>query len=508
MSAPVHRDDQTNDLEFYAPPWARERAPSPAPDPPAVDSPAADSPTTASDSGDAEVLSLPPWRSPHRPEAADSPPPDPQVSEARADDQERSPASERPQTTPSPRMAPGVGGPNIDWQSTSSAASDSKGENASPMLSPAQSLEIEWPATSRRRPFEGDVAIKALRHRMSLDPEFLPAPPVRARPKDVLPWLSKLSLGVGVAAVVAFGIALMTRPETRLTAPKEDRGASTVVVPQLAGPQLAGISTPIPPSARLILEDRQAFTNEALPLGISLNGATGGEFALMTGLVTGTRISVGGPFGANGWRLPARDLTQALAYAPKDFVGVMDATIDVRGGSDVLVDSRLIRLEWLPKPVDGSGRQPRLDREDPVRPAAAMPRLDAEEVVRPERLAKQPDGPGQEPRLNREDPAQPAAATPSLDAEELATLIRRGQEFMRTGDIAAARLLFRRAANAGNPQAALALGATFDPVVLGELGVLGFPPDLTQARSWYDKAARLGSTEALRRIETLARAGP
>jgi TPR repeat protein len=146
----------------------------------------------------------------------------------------------------------------------------------------------------------------------------------------------------------------------------------------------------------------------------------------------------------------------------------MDAAVDVRAGNDALIDSRLIRLEWLPKQSDAPGRQPRLDRADP---------------------------------------AQPAAAMPSLDPEELATLIRRGQGYLRTGDIAAARLVLRRAANAGNPQAALALGATFDPLVLADLGVLGFPSDLTQARSWYDKAARLGSAEALRRIETLAHAG-
>jgi TPR repeat protein len=95
-----------------------------------------------------------------------------------------------------------------------------------------------------------------------------------------------------------------------------------------------------------------------------------------------------------------------------------------------------------------------------------------------------------------------------LDAEEMATLMRRGQEYLRTGDIAAARLVLRRAANAGNSQAALTLGATFDPLVLGQLGAHGFLPDPGQARFWYDKAARLGSTEASRRIELLAAGGP
>jgi hypothetical protein len=427
MSAPVHRDDQTDDLQFYAPPRARVRPSLLVPDQPCAE----DAPPTASDSGDAEVT-------PHPPEATESPPTAPPAREAQADAYERSPASARPQATASPRMAPGLGGPNID-------------------------------RTSRRRAFEGDVAIQALRERMSLDPEFLPAPPVRARPRAraILPWLGWVSVLAGVATVVAFGITVVTWPEPRPTATKADKAGSPVIAPQPAGPQLAGMSTPIPPP-RLAVEGRQAFANEALPLGISFQRATGGEFALLTGLVAGTRISAGDPFGANGWRLPARDLGHALAHAPKDFVGVMDAAVDVHADNDALVDSRLVRLEWLPRQVDGPGKQPRLDREDPLPPAAAMP---------------------------------------SLDAEELATLIRRGQDYLRIGDIAAARLVLRRAANAGNPQAALALGATFDPLVLADLGVLGFPSDLTQARSWYDKAARLGSAEALRRIEALAHAG-
>jgi TPR repeat protein len=145
----------------------------------------------------------------------------------------------------------------------------------------------------------------------------------------------------------------------------------------------------------------------------------------------------------------------------------MEGAVDVRTENDVLIDSRPIRLAWLPK-----------QSEEPAHEA----RLDSKEAMQP-------------------------VAIPSLDPEEIATLMRRGEEYLKTGDIAAARLMLRRAANAGHPQAALALGATFDPVVLAELGVLGFAPDPAQARSWYDKAARLGLDEAQRRIERLARAG-
>jgi hypothetical protein len=49
------------------------------------------------------------------------------------------------------------------------------------------------------------------------------------------------------------------------------------------------------------------------------------------------------------------------------------------------------------------------------------------------------------------------------------------------------------------------LGSTFDPIVFGELGVLGFTADPVQARAWYERASQLGSPEAARRIERLTR---
>jgi TPR repeat protein len=141
----------------------------------------------------------------------------------------------------------------------------------------------------------------------------------------------------------------------------------------------------------------------------------------------------------------------------------MDAAIDLRSASDRLMDSQVVRLEWIKK--------------RPAPPAAVGPALDAK---------------------------APSAAIQPLEPAELATLLRRGQDFLKTGDIASARLVLQRAANAGNAPAALALGASFDPFFLADLGVLGFAPDPKQARVWYRRAAELGSAEAARRLEQLS----
>jgi hypothetical protein len=98
--------------------------------------------------------------------------------------------------------------------------------------------------------------------------------------------------------------------------------------------------------------------------------------------------------------------------------------------------------------------------------------------------------------------AGPSAAGP--DREEVVALVARGQTYFANGDVVSARLVFRRAAEAGDAHAALALGGTYDPLVLKSLGVIGVAADAAQARSWYQKAVELGSREAPQRIDQLA----
>src|SRR6202035_3345627 len=53
---------------------------------------------------------------------------------------------------------------------------------------------------------------------------------------------------------------------------------------------------------------------------------------------------------------------------------------------------------------------------------------------------------------------------PTLSAAEIAGLLARGDWLFATGDVASARLLYERAADAGEGRAAVRLGETFDPV--------------------------------------------
>ena len=125
----------------------------------------------------------------------------------------------------------------------------------------------------------------------------------------------------------------------------------------------------------------------------------------------------------------------------------------------------------------------------------------------PAPVAAVPPAPAAAPAPIAAPAAEPAASAPApeLSPEELAALLKRGQQLAASGDIAAARLTLRPAAEARNAQAALALGATYDPVVLHSLGIFGVTPDAAMARGWYEKAKEYGSAEAPRRLEMLAK---
>jgi TPR repeat protein len=70
----------------------------------------------------------------------------------------------------------------------------------------------------------------------------------------------------------------------------------------------------------------------------------------------------------------------------------------------------------------------------------------------------------------------------------------RAEKLVAQGDIEAARVLLRRAAEAHHARAAFALAATYDPAALGRLGVRGVAGDAALAQQWYDKAREYGST--------------
>jgi len=99
-------------------------------------------------------------------------------------------------------------------------------------------------------------------------------------------------------------------------------------------------------------------------------------------------------------------------------------------------------------------------------------------------------------------PAEPARIPENndivrhLSADEVATLRARGDALLSMGDITSSRLFYERAFVGGDAQAAIRLGATYDPVFLSQARVQGARSDMTIALEWYRRARDLGAVEA------------
>ena len=166
----------------------------------------------------------------------------------------------------------------------------------------------------------------------------------------------------------------------------------------------------------------------------------------------------------------------------------------------------------LPNPADGeqdqlstaTAKSPLNDR----RPQANEPRANGGSEERQSGMTTVMAGPVT-------DAFVPATASPSTgsrlerttvqpDEEEISALIKLAQGFLSNRDISSARLLLRRAAEAGSAAAALSLGETFDPLVIRQLHAIGVQPDPAKAREWYERAAQLGSDAASQHLAKLA----
>ena len=439
MSSPIGKEERGDDQLRYAPRWARAAGPGAAPPSRIADAPPT-APSVAPPPAASGAAAIPPATPPRASAHSIAP----RIADA-------------PLLMNGPPMAPGIGGPNL----------------------PPPKL----------RPFAGDVAVRDLRRRLSLDPDLALQPPMQTPRESVVPWVGRLAFVLIAAAALGFGITL-------LTVPSEMRRNGIVGT---MTPIIEDLSRASREPARLVVEGQKGFANDPLPLGVALNEATGAEMLTLVGLAHGTRLTAGTPLGLTGWQLNASELGRAFAYAPKDFVGVMDAAVDLRSPRDRLMDSQIVRLEWVrkkqAKPEQGKLEASKLEpsKLEPSKPEPGKPEASKPEASKPE--------PG---KLALTKPQPPKPVLQPLEPEEIATLLQRAEEFLKIGDIAAARLALRRAAAAGNAQAALSLGMTYDPAVLAEQGVLGLAPDEEQARAWYQRAAELGSTEAPRRLERLA----
>jgi hypothetical protein len=313
-------------------------------------------------------------------------------------------------------------------------------------------------------PDNGMLLVEAYPVPRSLGPTVMRGPPYpRVRTRSWIRLLVRLGWAAAVAASVALlVVGVLPRLQTiaahgqftrMLTLGSrfvhelfgESSTAAVVDPPRIPAPQLIVIGHAEPHGQE-----------EASSLGLALSADSAGAAVVIDGLATGSTLNVGRSAGSSAWRLMAGDLQNAVIRPPQKFVGAMDLAIALHLADDSVADRKTVRLQWT------------------------APITTATQFV--------------EPRF----------AFQNLDRDEIDTLVKRGEDFIARGDIAAARLVLQRAAEGNGAGAALTLAETYDPVVLEKLGVRGLSADVAKARAWYERAKELGSPEARRRLEPLA----
>jgi hypothetical protein len=273
----------------------------------------------------------------------------------------------------------------------------------------------------------------------------------RSGQHPVVSVLAGLALGSAFTAAIAF--IVIGKPWAG--GADKSVGEASAFLSRFQG-QTSGIGQPStrPAPSLVVNQVGPRRTGEGVSLGVSVAGPGEGALLIIGGFANGATFSAGQPTGDNSWRLSAAQANDVVIQPPPDFVGTMDLAIELRLADDIVVDRKSLRFEW------------------------------ADAAVR--------------------EVAPKAYAIHQVEPGEIAALLNRGDKLIASGDLAAARLVLQRAAEAGDARAALELAGTYDPVVLGRLAVHGFAPNIALARVWYERAQQFGSADAPRRLEMLA----
>lgn len=199
------------------------------------------------------------------------------------------------------------------------------------------------------------------------------------------------------------------------------------------------------------------------------------------------------------WAVPLKSMPSLTIQAPAAATGTTDFTVrivSVEGA--VLAESRSSMIVAAGYVIG-------------QRSASAEPRIVSPPVPA---QAPSPPPPAAAPQqrqaaLPQAVPA-PAAAPltksglPPEEKARLEKMVALGNRHLASGNIAAAREFFRRAADGGLAEGAMLIASTYDPDELEAIKVQGMSPDPAEARRWYERARALGAAGVDARLARLA----
>jgi hypothetical protein len=207
------------------------------------------------------------------------------------------------------------------------------------------------------------------------------------------------------------------------------------------------------PEIALTSEPRiEAKAGEDVPFSIAIDSVDmlpARSIIAIREIPPGATFSQGRPYGSSEWSLTPDEIGDLRLRLPKGVTSGTDMRIELMGADGTILASATTRLEIA-----------------------------------------------QDPRA--------ALVLRSDESDRIDDLIKHGQKMVEVGYLAGARAYFRRAVEAGSGEAALLLGACYDPAFIEKIGAQGIEPDLKEARTWYQRAKQLGVADADAKLAQLA----
>jgi hypothetical protein len=250
-----------------------------------------------------------------------------------------------------------------------------------------------------------------------------------------------------------------------------------------AGPHLPGLLL-LAQAQRLEVkvDDIDGPPGQPIPLNIKVTKGSGGDqLFILTGIPEGISLNPGGFFG-KFWAVNSKVMSALTLTAPEGYSGSFTVSIVRRreGAASTTAASFKVTIR------EGATTATAATTATSESAAPAAPATAAVEAAKPAPAS------------------EPAKAARKANPNEAAYMAR-AKTLLDSGDVSGARAIFETLALQGSAAGAMAMGETYDPVILRTMVVKGLEPDPEKARKWYLKAEALGGPDARSRLNELAR---
>jgi hypothetical protein len=152
--------------------------------------------------------------------------------------------------------------------------------------------------------------------------------------RTLLPTMAKFALAIAAAAAAALAYVLLSSPSQ---SPSE-RQRST----------LSGASNPATPrrAPALLVRNHSATVNEPLELGVGVDPVEPGATVAITGMPLGAMLTGGEQISLTEWAVPAGDAASVLVVPPRDFVGDITPSAELRSPDGTAIARSALKLSW------------------------------------------------------------------------------------------------------------------------------------------------------------------